>query len=50
MHFPFVNPFVPQAIQRSEDSASDQSVGRRGRNAEGQRSLGDRVGQRFGGD
>jgi hypothetical protein len=50
MHLPLRNPFVPQAIQWSEDSASDQSVDGRRRNAEGQRSLGNRVGQRFGGD
>jgi hypothetical protein len=50
MHLALGNPFVPQAIQRSENAEGDQSVDGGGRNAEGHRGFGDRVGPRFGGD
>ena len=50
VHLALRNPFVPQAIQRSENAASNQSVDGWRRNAEGQRGLCDRVGQRFGRD
>ncbi len=50
MYLALGNPFVPQAIQRSKDAPGYQSVDGGGRNTEGRRGLGDRIGQRFGGD
>jgi hypothetical protein len=47
VHLALRNPLVPQAIQRPQDAAGYQPVNCWRRNAEGQRRLGDRVGQRF---
>jgi hypothetical protein len=50
VHLTLRNPLVPQAIQRSENAASNQSVNGRRRNTESHRGFSDGVGQRFGGD